>query len=224
MTVPMLEVTAAAANGAARMLTTTAKVQAVLGIATDTALIEAMIERVSALAAARCGLARDVAGAMPTFGLETLRATWFVDSGERSRGSALILPWRVPVTAITSVVEAAVTLTAGTDYRLVGGGLVERLAQDTLIAWSNGKIVVAYVAGWALATANAVPPDLEAAVIEQVKGMYVARARDPAVRSVNVPEVYSASYSVAGGDSVGSSGLLPQVEAALAPYKNWNAG
>jgi len=223
MTVPMLEVTAAAANGAARMLTTSAKVQAVLGIATDTALIEAMIERVSALAAARCGLARDVAGAMPTFGTETLRATWFVDSGERPR-SALILPWRVPVTTITSVVEAAVTLTAGTDYRLVGGGLVERLVQDAPVAWSSGKIVVTYVAGWALATANAVPPDLEAAVIEQVKGMYVARARDPAVRSVNVPEVYSASYSVAGGDSIGSSGLLAQVEAALAPYRNWSAG
>ena len=210
MTAPMLEVTAAAAGGAARMLTTAANVQAVLGIATDTALIEAMIDRVSALAVARCGLARDVAGAMPTFGLETLRATWFVDSGERPRGSALI--------------EAAVTLTAGTDYRLVGGALVERLAEDAPIAWSNGKIVVAYVAGWALATANAVPPDLEAAVIEQVKGMYVARARDPAVRSVSVPEVYSASYSVAGGDSIGSSGLLPQVEAALAPYKNWSAG
>ena len=223
MTVPMLEVTAAAANGAARMLTTSAKVQAVLGIATDTALIEAMIERVSALAAARCGLARDVAGAMPTFGTETLRATWFVDSGERPR-SALILPWRVPVTTITSVVEAAVTLTAGTDYRLVGGGLVERLVQDAPVAWSSGKIVVTYVAGWALATANAVPPDLEAAVIEQVKGMYVARARDPAVRSVNVPDVYAASYSVAGGDSIGSSGLLTQVEAALAPYRNWSAG
>ena len=68
MTAPMLEVTAAAAGGAARMLTTAAKVQAVLGIATDTALIEAMIDRVSALAVARCGLARDVAGAMPTFG------------------------------------------------------------------------------------------------------------------------------------------------------------
>ena len=224
MTAPMLEVTAAAASGAARMMTTAAKVQAVLGIDTDTALIEAMIERVSALAAARCGLARDVAGAMPTFGTETLRGTWFVDSGERPRGSALILPWRVPVTAITSVVEAAVTLTAGTDYRLVGGALVERLAEDAPIAWSSGKIVVTYVAGWALATANAVPPDLEAAVIEQVKGMYVARARDPAVRSVNVPEVYSASYSVAGGDSIGSSGLLAQVEAALAPYKNWSAG
>ena len=53
MTAPMLEVTAAAAGGAARMLTTAAKVQAVLGIATDTALIEAMIDRVSALAVAR---------------------------------------------------------------------------------------------------------------------------------------------------------------------------
>ena len=37
-------------------------------------------------------------------------------------------------------------------------------------------------------------------------------------------DAMSISYSVAGGDSIGSSGLLTQVEAALAPYRNWSAG
>ena len=61
-------------------------------------------------------------------------------------------------------------------------------------------------------------------VIEQVKMKYLATDRDPALRSENTPDVWSGSYAVAGGDSIGSSGLLPQVEAALAPYKNWSAG
>lgn len=215
---PIFEVTSAAANSAARRLTTAAKVQAVLfgGATTDTALIEAMIDRVSARAAKHCNLARDAIGTLPTFGRETCRATWAADRCRQA--CELVLPWRVPVTSISSVVEDGVTLSA-TDYRLRGGAILERLSDDVPVPWARGPIVVAYVAGWQLESADQVPPDLEAAVIDQVRTAYQTRARDLTLRSEQVPDVYAATYSVAGGDSIGNDGLLVHVEAALADYR-----
>jgi len=215
---PVFEVTSAAANAAARRLTTAAKVQAVLvgGVATDTALIEAMIDRVSARAARHCNLAKDATGTPPTFGRETCRATWPVRGG--ACDELLFLPWRVPITSISSVVEDGVTLSA-TDYRLRGGAILERLSDDVPVPWSRAKIVVTYVAGWQLAEADQVPPDLEAAVIDQVKAMYQSRTRDQTLLSEQVPDVYSVTYGVAGGHGISGDGLLSQVEAVLADYR-----
>lgn len=219
---PIFDVTSAAATAAARRLTTAAKVQAVLfgGGATDTALIEAMIDRVSARAARHCNLAKDAIGTPPTFGRETCRATWSADRCDRE--IELFLPWRVPVSTISSVVEDGVTLSAA-GYRLRGGAILERMDGDTPVTWSSGKIVVTYVTGWQLENADQVPPDLEAAVIDQVKVAYQSRARDLTLRSEQVPDVYSATYSVAGGDSISSEGLLAHVEAALADYRALSA-
>lgn len=218
---PLFEVSSAADTAAKRRLTTAAKVQAVLfgGTATDTTLLETMIDRVSAAAATYCNLAQDAIGTFPTFGRETCRATWY--NAAHSRDTKLRLPWRVPVASIQSIVEDGVTLTDVTDYRLITGAMVERLSSDSPIKWSPAKIVVVYVTGWQLTSADQVPPDLEAAVIDQVKVMYQSRKRDLTLRSQQVPEVYAATYSVAGGDSIGESGLLVQVENALAAYKSW---
>lgn len=215
---PLFEVTTPAADAEARRLTTATAVQAVLfdGAETDTALIESMIDRVSARAAKHCNLACDAIGTPPTFGRETCRATWPVLGG---RGNdVLFLPWRVPVTSITSVVEDGVTLEA-TQYQLRGGAVLERLDGDALVPWSGRKIVVTYVTGWDLTEDEERPADIEAAIIDQVKAMYLSRDRDVTVRSEDVPGVYSASYSVAGGDSISSNGLLAHVEAALADYR-----
>ena len=84
---------------------------------------------------------------------------------------------------------------------------------------STGKIVVSFTAGWSLPTD--VPAELEGQVVEQVKMKYLATDRDPALRSENTPDVWSGSYGVAGGDSIGESGLLKSLEAALAPFKGW---
>lgn len=231
---PLFEVTSTALSLAARRLTTAAKVRTMVGSPEgDDTKLETLIDRVSDAAANYCGLARDVYGAIPSFGVETCRATRFV-LGSRNftmdryagamRGpTELILPWRTPITAITSVVEGGVTLTGGgVDYQLMGGGLLARLSSDAPLLWAPTKIVVVYVAGWSLPTG--VPPALEAAVIEQVKTAYINRGQDPTLRSENVPDLYQASYTVAGLDSVGSFGLMPQVLAALAPYKNWAIG
>jgi len=218
MSGPVFEVVTPTASAAARRLTTAAIAREMIGSPSgDDTKLESIIDRISAKAARHCKLAVDVAGALPTFGSETVRATWNALAGS-SRGSHLLLPWRVPVTSITSIVEDGVTLTPSTDYRHMGGGVVERLSGDTPICWSTGKIIALYVAGWALP--SGVPPELEAAVIEQIKMTYFGADRDGAIRSETVPDVYQAQYNTPGGDGISDSGLLVAVESALEDYKN----
>ena len=218
MSEPLFEVVTPAANAAARRLTTAAKVQAAQRLgAVDTTLIESIIDAVSGECVRFCNLARGAAGLVPTFGLEVVRATWLgTDVG---RPSTLILPWRAPITTVGSVIENGATLALNTDFRLVGGGMLERMASDAPASWSTGKIVVSWTAGWSLPAE--VPAELEGQVIEQVKMKYLATDRDPALRSENTPDVWSGSYAVAGGDSIGESGLLKSLEAALSPFKAW---
>ena len=210
-----------AANAAARRLTTAAKVQVALRIgAVDTTLIESIIDAVSGESVRFCNLARAATGAVPTFGQEVVRATWLVAG--QGRGSMLLLPWRTPITAIGSVVEEGTSLVLDTDCRLISGGMLERMAEEAPTCWSTGKIVVSYTAGWSLPAD--VPGELEGQVIEQVKMRYLATDRDPALRSENIPDVWSGSYAVAGGDAIGRSGLLVALEDALAPFKDWSQG
>lgn len=221
MSLPLLEIVTPAASGPARRLTTAAKVQAALRLgAVDTALIESVIDSISGECVRFARLARVASGAIPTFGPEVLRATWL--AADQDRNTMMVLPWRVPVTGIVSVVEDGTTLVQGTDYRLISGGMLERMADDTALPWSSGRIAATYTAGWVLP--DGVPAELEGQVIEQVKMRYLATDRDPALRSEAVPEVWSGTYGVAGGDSIGESGLLRSLEAALAPYRDWSTG
>ncbi|MCW5733483.1 MAG: hypothetical protein KIS73_05130 [Enhydrobacter sp.] len=216
---PIFTVLTPAATAAARRLTTAAKVQALLfgGATTDTALLEALIDRASAMAAAYCNLARDAAGLPPTFSREVCRATW--RPGMAARTGSLMMPWRYPITAIGPVVADGVTLQAA-DYGMRGASL-ERLDSDgALSTWPAAGIVVDFTAGWPIPEPDAVPSEIEVAVIDQVKAMYQGRRRDPALRSETTDGVGSASYSVAGGDSIGRSGLLLSVEATLDAYRS----
>lgn len=214
----LLETTSAAAADGARRLTTKEKVKADLDITATTwdTLIDQYIDQVSDDAARYCDLAADTAGAFPTFGAETLRATWFA-YGE-SRDDALLLPWR-PKLAVTSVVENGVTLAAGTDYRLDAGGELRRLCDSIPVAWDPCyTVVVAFTAGWSLPTG--VPAALEARVIDQVKLSYASRKREPGLRAMAIEGIGSETYSVAGGSSIGESGLLVSLESALGPYRH----
>lgn len=212
---PLFEVTTSAATAAARRLTTAAKVRALIGSpAGDDTKIETLIDGVSAECASQCGLARPAnMASAPTFGQEVVKATWLKAS--RSRGTMLTLPWRVAITP-GQVVEDGVNLAVNVDYRLVGGGMLQRISGDTPVRWSGGKIVVPYTAGWVLP--DGVPPELERQVIEQVKMAYFGAGDDPRVRSEAIPDTYQASYAVAGGDSIGRSGLLLSLEGALVPF------
>jgi len=215
---PLFEVVTPVANAAARRLTTATKVQAGLRLGNvDSTLIESIIDAVSGECVRFCNLARSAFGTVPTFGQELLRATWL--GTEMDRSSILILPWRTPIATMDSVVEDGTTLASNTNFRLVGGGMLERIADDAPVSWSSAKIMVSWTAGWSLPVE--VPAELEGQVIEQVKMKYLATDRDPALRSENTPDVWSGSYAVAGGDSIGESGLLKSLEAALSPFKTW---
>lgn len=216
---PLFEVVTPTANAAARRLTTAEKVRTTIGSpAGDDTLLESIIDRVSARAAQHCKLAQDPVGTPLTFGAESLRATYFKSA--RERGSKLMLPWRIPVTAFSSIVEDGVTLEEGTDFEQTGRGILQRLSSDAPCHWSCGKIVVTFTGGWSLP--GGVPPDLEEQVIEQVKAMYLGRTRDNTVRNETITDVGAWQYSVPGGDSIGSSGLLMSLESALSPYKDWS--
>ena len=218
MNEPLFEVVTPVANAAARRLTTATKVQAGLRLGNvDSTLIESIIDAVSGECVRFCNLARSAFGTVPTFGQELLRATWL--GTEMDRSSILILPWRTPIATMDSVVEDGTTLASNTNFRLVGGGMLERIADDAPVSWSSAKIMVSWTAGWSLPVE--VPAELEGQVIEQVKMKYLATDRDPALRSENTPDVWSGSYAVAGGDSIGESGLLKSLEAALSPFKTW---
>lgn len=211
-----LETVTAAAAGDTRRLTTKAKVKALLGLSgtTDDSLLDDLIDRVSADCASYCGLAADGAGGFPTFGAETLRATWY--NLDRCRDDILLLPWR-PKLAVTAVAENGVTLTLNTDYRGLDGGLLQRLSGGLPTIWApQWTVVVDLTAGWSLPAG--VDPALEGRVIDQVKLQYQGRKRDNAIRSESVPSTYQASYAVIGGDSIGASGLLVSLEAALDRY------
>lgn len=222
----LLETTAAATDDATnRSLTTVVKVKEALRI-TDTdsdTIIAALIPRATALIVAWCRLARDGAGAKPTFARETLRATWHAEP-IASRGSDLYLPWRVPVFSIDSVVEAGANLTVFTDYLLLGStpGLLRRMSTDTPGEWSRSKIVVTFKAGFSVSTSLAtnIDPTIETACIEQVKGMLYAADRDPVIRSESFDGLGNIAYNSTGGDMLGADVLLPSVRDMLAPWRN----
>ncbi len=218
MDLPLFEVTTPATL-AGRRLTTAAKVTTALGLpaGTATALIESIIDAVSGECARYCRLARPANWATPpTFGQEVVKATWLQVDCER--GTRLMLPWRIAISAMGQLVEAGTNLTVNTDYRLLGGNILERLSSDIPVRWSSGKIVAPFTAGWSLPTD--VPAELEGQVIEQVKMRYLASPRDPALRSESTENVGSASYAVIGGDSIGESGLLKSLESALADLRD----
>lgn len=214
----IFEVVTATTDNAARALTTAARVRAMIGSpAGSDADITTLIDRATAMMVKRCRLARD-REKPPTFGKEQVRATWM--ASPKPRRGPLVLPWRVPITSVTAVAADGIELEDGVDFRLAGGGLLLRLEGDREIEWCPGKIVVDYEVGWELP--DEVPPELEAAAIEQVKYMWAARERDPSIRNEAVPDVYQAAFNVAGGDSIGESGLLISVEGVLADYRDWS--
>ncbi len=208
---PLFEVTDETADLEARRLVTAAYVAATMGSPPATAVLEAYIDEVSAKMARFAKLAADTAGTPPTFGLESCKATW--RAGGCGRGDRLLLPFRTPISEVT-VTECGVELTAADDYLLMPGAILERVSG----CWSSGAIIVEYDGGWELP--DDCPPDLAAACAEQVKYRALMINVNPAVRSIAVPDIYSASYSVPGGDGIGPSGLLIQVEDALAPYRS----
>ena len=100
-------------------------------------------------------------------------------------------------------------------------GRLRRVSSDTPVDWSPGKIVVVFKAGFDVTTSLAtnIDPVIETAAIEQIKAMLYAANRDPALRSENVPDVAAVSWSVPGGDVMGTDVLLPTVRDMLSDWR-----
>lgn len=218
---PLLTVTAAAVE---RDLVTLDDAKAALDITDsggDTEL-ERMISARSQAIYAWLGVSADQNGRR-TLIRETMTAAFLADSEGRS--STLLLPWRIPLVSITSVVEAGVTL-ASTDYQIrpMMAALV-RLdsAGEAPIRWGSGKIVVTYTAGWLdpTETASDIPPDLADAALQEIATAWRGRSRDPALRSEEIPDVYR--YQVGYGQDGVRDKLMPETESALSAggYKRW---
>lgn len=124
---------------------------------------------------------------------------------------------RWPVTEILDVDESGTALAEEAWELNDTTGELYRISSADRYDWAaSGTTTVSYTGGYALP--DDLPADIQRAAIDQIKAQYMGGARDPALRSVNVPDVVAVSYSVAGGDSYGK-GLLSQVEAALMPYR-----
>ncbi len=136
------------------------------------------------------------------------------------RGEVLRLS-RYPVVEVLEVVEDGTALTPD-DYELdEATGQLWRVSDGDRCWWTDsGTITVSYTGGYGLP--DDLPADIQRAAIDQSKAAYMGGGRDPTLRSFQVPDVYQATYSVGGGDSMGRSGLLAQVEGTLAPHRRVN--
>lgn len=162
--------------------------------------------RVSRAIASHCRISMS-GTAIPTLREETLSQT--VRMG---RGYSNILLSRRPIVSIASVVEDGVTLDASSYEIDHSAGILRRLEDDRLSSWACGKIVVVYVAGWAV-----VPDDIRAAASKLASEMYVAGTRDPNLKRIKVDGVDEREYWV----SPSSDQLISkEVEALLSTHTN----
>ena len=142
------------------------------------------------------------------FAEETVAETFRLTTGQES-----LLLSRYPVVSIVSVTEYDTVLDPA-DYEVsAASGVLTRLSNDAPACWSAGKIMVTYVAGYALLTD--LPYGIEAAAIALVKQMRFAAQRDPQIRSESGDGLGSSSFF----DGLENGGLSPEVRGLLAEYR-----
>lgn len=189
-------------------LTTLETIKAELKITTNTNdpnLIR-WIHEASEIVATYCGR---------VFGLQVM-----VETQRDCWGKEELILEGFPIVTITSIVEDGVTLDNDEFEVDADAGLIYRLDDDFRICWQGDKVVVTYSAGYDLL--DAVPRDLERAVIEMIKLQYFGAQRDPLARSVDVPGVMSKTYWVG---TIGDNGALPpSVTALLDPFRRGDKG
>ena len=203
-----------------KALVSLARVKRELGIATsgDDDVLADKIAEASAAIVAHCRIAADQRGRR-TFAEEACSAAFDADEMmpiEREI-APLILPWRVPVTAIASMVENGIAL-APADYQLEPmSALIWRTNAGIRTNWTISSVVVTYTAGWDL-TGTELPSEIAGAALALVKASWFGRLRDPLIKSEDVPGVGSTQWWV--GSTGGDAGSLPQdVVDSLAPYR-----
>ena len=203
-----------------KALVSLARVKRELGITTsgDDDVLADKIAEASAAIVAHCRVAADQRGRR-TFAEEGCSVAFDADEMmpfDREI-APLILPWRIPVITIASVVENGVTLVPA-DYQLEPmAALIWRMSAGMRTNWVNSTVVVTYTAGWDL-TGPELPSDIAGATLSLVKASWFGRLRDPLIKSEDIPGVGSTQWWV--GSTGGDAGSLPQdVVDSLAPYR-----
>lgn len=200
----IVTVTGPASGPTAFDLATLADVKADLGItgSAEDATLARYISESSLLLARACNR---------IFAQETLSEQFRLDEAK----PVLILVRR-PAT-IASISEDDAAPLGNADWEMDGNaGLLYRLEDDRRIAWSASKVVVAYSAGFALP--GGAPRDLQKAARTLAKAQWLAKGRDPLVRSESVPGVYEVAYWV--GSLPGDVAWPAEIETVIAAYRD----
>lgn len=191
-------------------LTTKAHVRDDLKIAsgTDDAYLDRLIVSQSAAAAKYCNR---------VFALQTYKDTRSRFYRER------MMVANVPLVSVSSVADDDAILSPDSDFipDVEKGFLLRLDSCGNPRPWRAFKLVVTYVAGYTLprqgngGEAFTLPADLEEAVIRMIKARYLARDRDPYLKSENVPGVSEQTYWVPAGNE---GNLAPDITDVLDRY------
>lgn len=153
------------------------------------------------------------------FGRETVREVVDYDAGLGSYpnwNQGWIVLQRKPIVEMVSVSESTDDpLVLNTDYYIdAEHGMIRRGTIDSWKWWRFGKLTIEYTAGYHLL--DSVPWSYERACLIVLRGLWFSRGRDPAVRSVDLPDVGSRTY--ASGDSP-ALGVPLEAQQLLQPHR-----
>lgn len=157
-----------------------------------------------------------------TFPQQTVSETFRLDtppSRSYDRRIDTLVLTRRPVISITSITEDSDDPLTASDYEVnKDTGILYRLtasgSSDTRTLWTAYKVVVVYIAGYAVGT---IPSAISAACMTLLKHRWSAQSRDPALRSIQIQGVGQKSWWVGGIGEVGD--LPPEVAASLDRYR-----
>ena len=190
-------------------LTTLEAVKAELGLtdAKNDAVLKRYIAGASAAAAQYCGR---------VFPLEAVEdQIWPARAGSPlSSAFEKLQLSRWPVTEILSLTDDGVAKDEDADFVVDrASGLLTRLdGSGRQCRWGSAPKVVSYKAGY-----GTIPADLEDAVIRMVKGRWLARGRDPNLKSQDIPGVLSQTWWIATGSESGN--MSPDIADLLDNYR-----
>ena len=199
-------------------LLTIAELRAAVGLSNNSRDVDLkrVGSRVADALTQACKIATDGA-TPPTLRLESITETfrlnrWWDRSDPKVPRDMLILARR-PIVTVVSVVEAGITLDLTSDFEIRSGeGGLLRLFNDAPSHWAHDKIVVQYTAGW-----QTRPEGLKRAAEKLVRFYWSEMAKDPLLRSLNVPGVSERTYWIGAVDDPS----IPQdVMDDLGPYMN----
>lgn len=119
-----------------------------------------------------------------------------------------------PIVTVNEVTENGVTLVENTDFRVnVADGQLIRLGGDGYPKrWTAYAIAATYSAGFAT-----IPPDVSGKIARMVVQRFLARGRDPAMMSEDIPGVRSIRLWVPTGSDAGN--MPPEVTDVLENYR-----